>query len=207
MNSGIQDAHNLAWKLARCLAGGNAEKLLDSYDVERRQVIRQYVNRTTDFLTRALVEGSDFRRSFFAKVARSGLTIQPLRRRAMHRMTMLDARYRNSPLFPVAHRLVGRRAPNCLVRGIAGVKRLHELVGIAPCLLWLGYDGLPWEFEALAIRQEAFTRATAPALFEELEITAPLAMLIRPDGFIGLALENPTLPELAGHVSAALGDA
>lgn len=207
MNSGIQDAHNLAWKLARVLAGGNAEKLLDSYDVERRQVIRQYVNRTTDFLTRALVEGSDFRRSLFAAIARSGLTIQPLRRRVMRRMTMLDARYRESPLFPVRHRLVGRRAPNCLVQGIAGVKRLHELVGAAPCLLWLGYEALPWEFEALALRQEALTPVTAPALFEELAVAAPLAILIRPDGAIGLALQNPTLAQLAGYVSAALGDA
>jgi 2,4-dichlorophenol 6-monooxygenase len=38
LNTGIQDAHNLAWKLAAVLAGRAPERLLDTYDVERRPV-------------------------------------------------------------------------------------------------------------------------------------------------------------------------
>ena len=38
LNSGVQDAHNLAWKLAYVLRGQASEKLLDSYDPERRPV-------------------------------------------------------------------------------------------------------------------------------------------------------------------------
>ncbi|HVZ44705.1 MAG TPA: FAD-dependent monooxygenase [Ramlibacter sp.] len=38
MNSGIQDAHNLAWKLAFVLSGRASDRLLDSYDLERRPV-------------------------------------------------------------------------------------------------------------------------------------------------------------------------
>jgi 2-polyprenyl-6-methoxyphenol hydroxylase-like FAD-dependent oxidoreductase len=38
LNSGVQDAHNLAWKLIYVLRGHASEKLLDSYDVERRPV-------------------------------------------------------------------------------------------------------------------------------------------------------------------------
>jgi hypothetical protein len=38
MNSGIQDAHNLAWKLAFVLKGLASARLLDSYDSERRPV-------------------------------------------------------------------------------------------------------------------------------------------------------------------------
>ena len=38
LNSGIQDAHNLAWKLAAVLAGGAEDGLLDSYETERRPV-------------------------------------------------------------------------------------------------------------------------------------------------------------------------
>ena len=38
LNSGVQDAHNLAWKLAYVLRGHASEQLLDSYDVERRPV-------------------------------------------------------------------------------------------------------------------------------------------------------------------------
>ena len=43
MNTGIQDAHNLAWKLALALAGDAAPGLLDSYDAERRPVGEEVV--------------------------------------------------------------------------------------------------------------------------------------------------------------------
>lgn len=46
MNTGIQDAVNLAWKLALELAGDAAEGLLDSYDAERRPVGEEVVGRT-----------------------------------------------------------------------------------------------------------------------------------------------------------------
>lgn len=38
LNSGVQDAHNLAWKLAAVLEGWAPESLLDSYETERRPV-------------------------------------------------------------------------------------------------------------------------------------------------------------------------
>lgn len=41
MNTGLQDAHNLAWKLATVEAGQASRSLLDSYEVERRAVARE----------------------------------------------------------------------------------------------------------------------------------------------------------------------
>ena len=46
MNTGIQDAHNLAWKVALALSGDAAPGLLDSYDAERRPVGEEVVGRT-----------------------------------------------------------------------------------------------------------------------------------------------------------------
>jgi 2-polyprenyl-6-methoxyphenol hydroxylase-like FAD-dependent oxidoreductase len=46
MNTGIQDAHNLAWKLALNTRGEAAGGLLDSYDAERRPVGEEVVDRT-----------------------------------------------------------------------------------------------------------------------------------------------------------------
>jgi pentachlorophenol monooxygenase len=46
MNTGIQDAHNLAWKLAVAVRGEGADGLLDSYDAERRPVGEEVVGRT-----------------------------------------------------------------------------------------------------------------------------------------------------------------
>jgi pentachlorophenol monooxygenase len=47
MNTGLQDAYNLAWKLALTVRGLAAADLLDSYDAERRAIGRQIVERTT----------------------------------------------------------------------------------------------------------------------------------------------------------------
>ena len=57
-NTGIQDAHNLAWKLAMVLRGDAGQELLDSYDAERRpvgvftteQAYSRYVTRTAPYL-------------------------------------------------------------------------------------------------------------------------------------------------------------
>lgn len=46
MNTGIQDAYNLAWKLALVLRGAAPEALLDSYEDERRPVGAEVVART-----------------------------------------------------------------------------------------------------------------------------------------------------------------
>lgn len=53
-NSGIQDADNLAWKLARVIHGTSPETLLDSYDVERIPAADENIRhstRSTDFIT------------------------------------------------------------------------------------------------------------------------------------------------------------
>jgi hypothetical protein len=46
MNTGIQDAYNLAWKLALVTQGKAPDRLLDSYDAERRPVGADVVART-----------------------------------------------------------------------------------------------------------------------------------------------------------------
>ncbi|MGW4646544.1 FAD-dependent monooxygenase [Kitasatospora sp. NPDC004289] len=55
MNTGIQDAVNLAWKLALVLRGEAGPALLDSYDAERRPVGEEVVGRTLRHAT----EGTD----------------------------------------------------------------------------------------------------------------------------------------------------
>ncbi|MEJ8644281.1 FAD-dependent monooxygenase [Streptomyces sp. MS1.HAVA.3] len=44
LNTGIQDAHNLAWKLAAVLGGGAPDSLIDTYEAERRPVGRENVD-------------------------------------------------------------------------------------------------------------------------------------------------------------------
>ncbi|MFD8235400.1 FAD-dependent monooxygenase [Streptomyces sp. NPDC059696] len=58
MNTGIQDACNLAWKLALCLDGGAHPRLLDSYDAERRPVGEEVVGRTVRHATAGGVQAA-----------------------------------------------------------------------------------------------------------------------------------------------------
>ncbi|WP_024794051.1 FAD-dependent monooxygenase [Tomitella biformata] len=59
MNTGIQDAHNLAWKLALAVKGQAAEGLLPSYDAERRPVGEEVVGRTVRAAREGIGAGSD----------------------------------------------------------------------------------------------------------------------------------------------------
>src|SRR6201993_81914 len=57
MNTGIQDAANLAWKLHNVLALGAPESLLDSYDAERRPNAQQLIEFTHQIATLAMLTG------------------------------------------------------------------------------------------------------------------------------------------------------
>ncbi|GAA3025609.1 FAD-dependent oxidoreductase [Streptosporangium longisporum] len=59
MNCGIQDAHNLAWKLAAVLRGTAGEELLDTYEAERRPVAVRTVDESLNnaLITFAMMEG------------------------------------------------------------------------------------------------------------------------------------------------------
>ncbi|MFH0520017.1 FAD-dependent monooxygenase [Streptomyces sp. M41] len=59
MNTGIQDAYNLAWKLASAVEAGAGPRLLDSYDAERRPVGAEVVGRTVRHATEGIRAGPD----------------------------------------------------------------------------------------------------------------------------------------------------
>ncbi|GAA5152445.1 FAD-dependent monooxygenase [Amycolatopsis dongchuanensis] len=46
LNSGVQDAHNLAWKIAAVLRGGAEDTLLDTYETERRPVVERFAEQS-----------------------------------------------------------------------------------------------------------------------------------------------------------------
>ncbi|CAN5628241.1 hypothetical protein BH23GEM11_BH23GEM11_00020 [soil metagenome] len=67
---GIQDTHNLAWKLALALRGGDVDRLLDYHDAERSPVAGT-ISRNTDLVTRlALQTPPAIRRAVFFAACR-----------------------------------------------------------------------------------------------------------------------------------------
>lgn len=61
VNSGLEDARNLGWKLAAMLEGWGSERLLDSYDLERRPVFRSTID---DFIAKSIDTDHRFLDSF-----------------------------------------------------------------------------------------------------------------------------------------------
>jgi len=152
MNAGIQDAHNLAWKLASVLRGGDVKRFLDSYDAERRPVVGT-VSRSTDVVTRLALQTPPLVRRAVFLLWGAALGIAPLRRVALRRMAMIDLGYGTSPLLERGVPSAGKRLPNPLLQpgaapaGSPGV-RLHDLLPEVASILAVGEErelpsGLP----------------------------------------------------------------
>ncbi len=141
MNAGIQDAHNLAWKLAYALRGGDLERLLDSYDVERRAVVVETVSRYTDFNTRAVLQTPSVVREAVFFLWRLAFKIPRLRRMILRRATMIDLDYPASLLLDRRARSAGVRLPNPPLRSREGAEvRLYDLLPNGPVILNIGQD-------------------------------------------------------------------
>jgi 2-polyprenyl-6-methoxyphenol hydroxylase-like FAD-dependent oxidoreductase len=136
MNGGIQDAHNLAWKLAFALRGGDTDRLLDSYEVERRAVIVGSVSRYTGLVTRTFLDSPAMLRAAAFALLRLLLRSQRLRRLNLRRTAMLDLDYPASPLLDARERAAGVRLPNPRLRSPDGTElRLYDLLPNAPAML------------------------------------------------------------------------
>jgi 2-polyprenyl-6-methoxyphenol hydroxylase-like FAD-dependent oxidoreductase len=70
MNSGIQDAHNLGWKLALCVKGEAADGLLDTYETERQPIGRLVVATSDEAEANFVSQDPESRRHMIAELAR-----------------------------------------------------------------------------------------------------------------------------------------
>ncbi|MDZ5696107.1 FAD-dependent monooxygenase [Chelativorans sp. M5D2P16] len=136
MNAGIQDAHNLAWKLATALQRGDVDRLLDSYDVERRAVVVEDVSTYTDVLTRLFLQVPSTVRAAAFLFLRLWLSFSGPRKLMIRRATMIGLGYEESPLLVRQDRAAGVRLPNPILRCPEGNRtRLYDLLPNAPVVL------------------------------------------------------------------------
>lgn len=136
MNAGIQDAHNLAWKLAYTLSGGDVDRLLDSYEVERRAIVVESVSRYTDVLTRIFLQTPVAFRAAAFSLNRMLLKSGRIRRRILRRMTMINLDYPPSPILDRQERSAGIRLPNPVLRTQDGKNvRLYDLLPNGPAII------------------------------------------------------------------------
>ena len=198
MNSGMQDAQNLAWKLAFALNGGNIEPLLDSYDQERRPAIASFVLPFTTYLTRIIQ-----RRLIPTILWAGGLALRNrhIRRAAGRGLAMLGTHYNKSPLIFGERKWAGRRAPGgplpepTIISFGASAQVLREL---EQARIQLNSDrGLP-PIASCKID-------TTDPLWSQWQARSNLVAFVRPDGYVGWAALSPTAAKTLSGVRQALG--
>jgi 2-polyprenyl-6-methoxyphenol hydroxylase-like FAD-dependent oxidoreductase len=172
LNTGVQDAVNLGWKLGQVVKGLSPDSLLDSYHEERHPV--GYRSQRFTMALVALAASTD-RVDALREVISDVLTVDAARDLLAARVSGLDIHYDLGE----GHPLLGRRMPDL---DLDGSRRVYELLlNARPLLLNLGspgtleaervrvvdahYDG-PWDLPVVG------------------EVTAPTAVLIRPDGYV-----------------------
>ena len=97
MNTGIQDAYNLAWKLARVAAGRASSSLLESYEKERRAVAEDVIA-TTRAATEQVEGFRDLSEAERERLVRHAQVPEPDRVPAAEHREQLDLDYRRSPI-------------------------------------------------------------------------------------------------------------
>ncbi|WFG47217.1 FAD-dependent monooxygenase [Pseudonocardia alni] len=167
MNTGLQDAANLGWKLAAVLDGRAPDGLLDTYDAERRPVGAAVLRLSGGLIRAALLRAAPAR-AVRNRLARTVLGLPPAGRRVRGMLTGIGFSYARAP---GDHRLVGTRMPD--VTGPGGVRLYEALRGGRFVLIGPGGPQRP----------------SSAAAF--LETTAGPYRLVRPDGYVGWAGDDP----------------
>jgi 3-(3-hydroxy-phenyl)propionate hydroxylase len=179
LNTGLQDAVNLGWKLAQVVKRTAPESLLDSYNAERHPVAARVLRNN---LAQIPLLRADDRSKALAAAISDLLGMDEPRRRFGAMMHGLDIHYD----LGAGHPLLGRRMPDLDVVTGDGPRRVFRLLHAArPVLLNLAERGsidiTGWADRVQLIDAEYNGRWELPALGA---VAAPSAVLIRPDGYV-----------------------
>jgi 3-(3-hydroxy-phenyl)propionate hydroxylase len=179
LNIGVQDAVNLAWKLGQVVKGISPQSLLDTYHAERHPVAAR-VLRTT--MAQVALLRTDDRTNALRDTFSQLLSMDEPRKRIAAEMSGLDVHYDLGE----GHPLLGRRMPDLDLVTADGPLRVFALLHDArPVLLNLGepggFDITPW---AQRVRLIDATYAGPWELPVIGAVTAPTAVVIRPDGYV-----------------------
>jgi 3-(3-hydroxy-phenyl)propionate hydroxylase len=192
LNTGVQDAVNLGWKLAQVVNGASPDGLLDTYHAERHPVGARVQHNT---MAQMALSGTDDRTEALRDTMTVLLSMDEPRKRIAGMICGLDIHYDVGN----GHPLLGRRMPDLDLVTADGPLRLFTLLHDArPVLLNLGepggFDMTPWAARVQLVDAAHVGAWELPVLGE---VTAPTAVLIRPDGHVAWSgdLTDPGLPD------------
>ena len=192
LSLGVQDAVNLGWKLAQVVNGTSPESLLDTYHDERHPVAARALQYT---MAQTALQRHDERMKAVVEVVSELASMDEPRKRLAGLISGLDIHYDLGE----GHPLLGRRMPDLDLVTADGPLRVFELLHDAkPVLLNLGepggFDITPWADRVQLVDADYDGPWELPVLGA---VTAPTAVLIRPDGYVAWvgAPADPGLPD------------
>ncbi|WP_434588549.1 FAD-dependent oxidoreductase [Streptomyces sp. A5-4] len=174
MNTGIQDAANLGWKLAAVVNGWAPEGLLDTYHSERHPVGKA-VLRSSGAIVRLAMAHNPAQRALRSALSLLVGRVRPVGRQTLGQITGIGYAY-GAPRG--AHRLTGKRVPDVGLRD----GRLHEVLRAGKfVLITPGGEGGPAD-EPASGREDRLvvTRWTSDRR---------TTLLVRPDGYVAWAAD------------------
>jgi 2-polyprenyl-6-methoxyphenol hydroxylase-like FAD-dependent oxidoreductase len=202
MNTGLQDAYNLAWKLALVVSGRAAAALVHSYEDERLPVANHLLKRTDRFFSIVVSDSwlvGLLRTRVMPKIMGLALRTAAVQRIVFRTISQTGIRYRGSPLsealagLPENGPRPGDRFPWLRLK-FQPNGRLEDLYGKLDdtrfTLLVFGQAAPPRGIPELGDRLHIQELPSDPANDRELaraRIPRPSFYLLRPDGHIGLA--------------------
>ena len=177
MNTGMQDAINLAWKLALvCRGFANPEPLLGSYSAERSEVGREVLANAGRLTTIAMLKGS-VAQSVRNHVAELLFGLSPVTRAMTNEMSELSIGYPHGPLTAAGHTHSGPSPGERAPVGGAG-----PLVGSGDRPRFALFGAADETSKALIARHSDLLEAEARPPFAEDGV-----WLVRPDGYVAMA--------------------
>jgi 2-polyprenyl-6-methoxyphenol hydroxylase-like FAD-dependent oxidoreductase len=185
LNTGVQDAVNLGWKLAQVVKGTSPESLLDTYHAERHPVAARMLRNT---MAQVALLRTDDRTEALRETMAELLSMDEPRKRFAAKMSGLDIHYDLGE----GHPLPGRRMPDLDLVTAGGPLRIFSLLHAArPVLLNLGEPGeprgaaiTPWRDRVQMVEARYDGPWELPVIGT---VSAPTAVLIRPDGYVAWA--------------------
>jgi 2-polyprenyl-6-methoxyphenol hydroxylase-like FAD-dependent oxidoreductase len=179
LNTGVQDAVNLGWKLAQVIKQTSPDSLLDTYHAERHPVAARVLRNT---MAQSALRRPDDRIKAVGEIMSELLGMDEPRRRFAAMQSGLDIHYDLGE----GHPLLGRRMPDLDLVTAGGQVRVFALLhGARPVLLNLGEAGrfntTPLPDRVQLIDAQYGGSWELPVLGE---VPGPAAVLIRPDGHV-----------------------
>jgi len=202
MNTGLQDAYNLAWKLALVVRGRADPVLLDTYEQERLPVARRLLQTTDRAFQLAVSDGwlaSLLRTKVIAKVAAAAMHVARVRKLAFRTISQIGIRYpqsglsRTLPGLPKGAPVAGDRFPWLHLKWHPGgvVEDLFRRLDDTSFNLLVfaqtpSPDAIPGGFGDLLRLHVIPADAGNDAELGNAKVPQPSFYLLRPDGHVGL---------------------